>query len=203
MPKIYINMLKKISTILFFLLLSVNNHCWGQYLDDDPELNLEKSLPPFSIRKVKPYEYFTTFEFRDLNGRVWTNRYGLSRPLVILTGKYAIRHDVKKWAHYLAMKYYNFCDIIWVFNPDSTEYANHKKRNEDTLNNFGIACPVVIDSHAIIGRSLKIEYDIPTIIGITKNNTLGFVYESPLNKVATDRVDHLIFTRLFQSRWAQ
>ncbi len=196
-------MLKKLSIILLLLMLSATNLCWGQFLDDDPELDIDKSpLPPYSIRKVKTYEDFTIFEFRDLNGRLWTNRNGLERPLVILTGKWGIRQDIKKWAHYLAYKYNNFCDIIWVFNPDSTEYANHKKKNEDLLNKFSIAVPVVIDSHALIGRSLKIEYDIPTIIGITKNNTLGFVYESPLNNAGKNRVDHLMFKKLLYCKWA-
>lgn len=174
------------------------NLCYAQFLKDDPELDFDKTpLPPYSIRKVKPYEDFTTFEFKDLNGKVWSNRNGLERPLLILTGKWKIRFDVRKWAHYLALKYNNYCDIIWVYNPDSTEYANHRKKNEDLLNNFTIAVPVVIDSHAIIGRSLKIEYDIPTIIGITKNNTLGFVYESPLNNVAINRIEYLIYKKLF------
>lgn len=192
-------MKNKISIIIFLTLLFFNNICYAQFLKDDPELDFDKTpLPPFSIRKVKPYEDFTTFEFKDLNGKTWTNRNGLERPLLIITGRWKIRYDVRKWAHYLALKYNLYCDIIWVYNPDSTEYANHRKKNEDLLNNFIIAVPVVIDSHALIGRSLKIEYDIPTIIGITKKNTLGFVYESPLNNVAIQRIEHLIFNKLFK-----
>ncbi len=171
---------------------------FAQSAENIPDFDIDKKrLPPYSIRKVKPYEYFTSFEFRDLNGKTWTNRNGLNRPLLILTGKWALRHDIRKWAHYLALKYSNFCDIIWAFNPDSTEYANHRKKNEDALRNFSIAVPVVIDNHAIIGRSLKIEYDIPTIIGLTNNNTLGFVYESPLNNFAKDKLELLMFTKLF------
>jgi hypothetical protein len=185
------------SILLFFLLTS--NICCAQFVDDDPELDINKKpLPPYSIRKVKTYEDFTNFEFQDLNGRIWTNRNGLERPMLILTGKWALRHDIKKWAHYLAFKYNNFCDIIWVFNPDSTEFANHRERNEKALKDIAIAVPVVIDNHAIIGRSLKIEYDIPTIIGLTRKNTLGFVFESPLNNYAKDRLEKLMFTKLYK-----
>ena len=191
---------KKISKISFFLLLILScNNCYAQFVDDDPELDINKKpLPPYSIRKVKTYEDFTNFEFQDLNGRTWTNRNGLERPMLILTGKWALRHDIKKWAHYLAFKYNNFCDIIWVFNPDSTEFANHRERNEKALKDIAIAVPVVIDNHAIIGRSLKIEYDIPTIIGLTRRNTLGFVLESPMNNYAKDRLEKLMFTKLFK-----
>ncbi|MBR4330998.1 MAG: hypothetical protein IKP71_14250 [Candidatus Riflebacteria bacterium] len=185
------------SILLVFFLTS--NICCAQFVDDDPELDIDKKpLPPYSIRKVKTYEDFTNFEFHDLNGRTWTNRNGLERPMLILTGKWALRHDIKKWAHYLAFKYNNFCDIIWVFNPDSTEFANHRERNEKALKDIAIAVPVVIDNHAIIGRSLKIEYDIPTIIGLTRKNTLGFVFESPLNNYAKDRLEKLMFTKLYK-----
>lgn len=190
---------KKIILITLLFCSIFFNFCYAQFVDDDPELDLnKKSLPPYSIRKLRTYEDFTPFEFTDLNGRVWTNRKELDKPLLLLTGKWALRHDIRKWAHYLSMRYGSFCDIIWVFNPDSTKYANHKERNEKALRNYAIAVPVVIDSHAIIGRSLKIEYDIPTIIGITRRNTLVFVYESPLNKMAIDRIETLMFTKLFK-----
>ena len=183
-------------TALFCIFTSLS---FAQFLEDDPELSIEKKpLPPYSIRKVKPYEEFTHFDFTDLNGRTWTNRNGLNRPMLILTGKWALRHDIKIWAKYLAYKYNNFCDIIWVFNPDSTEFANHKERNEKALKDIYIPVPVVIDSHAIIGRSLKIEYDIPTIIGLTRKNTLGFVFESPLNNYAKDKLEKLMFNKLFK-----
>ena len=192
-------MRKKILSSILLALFLANNLCCAQFVDDDPELDINKKpLPPYSLRKVRTYEDFNVFDFTDLNGKQWTNRNGLNRPLLILTGKWALRHDIKKWAHYLAFKYNNFCDIIWVFNPDSTEYANHREKNEKALRDISIAVPVVIDSHAIIGRSLKIEYDIPTIIGLTRKNTLGFVFESPLNNYAKDRLEKLMFTKLFK-----
>lgn len=181
-----------------FALMTIPLVAFCQNIDDVPEFELKnKSLPPYSIRKRKTAEEFTTFEFKDLKGKTWTNRNGLNRPLLILTGKWALRHDIKKWASYLSLKYNNFCDIIWVFNPDSTKFANHREKNEKVLNDFNIAVPVVIDNHALIGRSLKIEYDIPTIIGLTRSNRLGFVYESPLNNVAIEKIEKLIFIKLF------
>jgi hypothetical protein len=187
-----------LSSIILALFLSTNL-CYAQFAEDSPELDIDrKPLPPYSLRKVRTYEDFNVFDFTDLNGRQWTNRNGLNRPLLILTGKWALRHDIKKWAHYLALKYNNFCDIIWVFNPDSTEFADHRQRNEQALRDFNIAIPVVIDNHAIVGRSLKIEYDIPTIIGLTRQNTLGFVYESPLNNFAKDRLEYLMYKKLFR-----
>ena len=189
--------MKKLLLLIAYLLAA--GTAQAQFVADDPELDFsQKSLPPYSIRKININDDFTTFDFIDLKGKRWTNRGELTRPIIILTGKWALRHDIKKWAHHLAYKYTNFCDVIWAFNPDGTSFANHRQKFEDAMKNFGIAIPVVNDEHAIIGRSLKIEYDIPTIIGITRRNTLGFVYESPLNKVAVDKVESLLFTRLFR-----
>ena len=61
-----------------------------------------------------------------------------------------------------------------------------------------MAIPVVIDSHAIIGRSLRLDYDIPTLIGINRHNRLGFVYESPCNEIAKQQLQDLMLTRLFK-----
>lgn len=194
----YTNNMKRIIFIIVFVLVALNS-VWAQLLPDDPELSLEtKPLPPYSVKKVFVNEKFTPFEFIDLNGKKWTNRGEMKRSLLILTGKWALRHDIKKWANHLAYKYANFCDIIWVFNPDGTEFANHRQRFADAMKHFNMAVAVVNDEHAIIGRSLKIEYDIPTIIGITRHNTLAFVYESPMNKTAIDKVEMLMFSRMFR-----
>ena len=93
-----------LSSIILALFLSTNL-CYAQFAEDSPELDIDrKPLPPYSLRKVRTYEDFNVFDFTDLNGRQWTNRNGLNRPLLILTGKWALRHDIKKWAHYLALK---------------------------------------------------------------------------------------------------
>ena len=189
----------KLIRYIIILLCFLCGSVYAQFLEDDPELDMNrKPLPPYSIRKVHLDETFTPFEFIDLNGRTWTNRNELTRPFLIITGKWALRHDIKIWAHYLSYKYLNFCDIIWVFNPDSTEFANHREENEKLLKSYAMAIPVVIDSHAIIGRSLRLDYDIPTLIGINRHNRLGFVYESPCNEIAKQQLQDLMLTRLFK-----
>ena len=95
--------------------------------------------------------------------------------------------------------------IVNIFTKHSTSAirVNENEKGllldfEKALKDISIAVPVVIDNHAIIGRSLKIEYDIPTIIGLTRQNTLGFVLESPLNNYAKDRLEKLMLTKLFK-----
>jgi hypothetical protein len=94
------------------------------------------------------------------------------------------------------MKFNSVADIIWLFNPSSTEFANQYKKNIEAFKETRLPVAVVIDKHSIIGRSLKIDYKIPTIIGITRQNRLAFTYASPLNSVAEKEIFHLVQTRL-------
>ncbi|MDD3146466.1 MAG: hypothetical protein PHD82_04110 [Candidatus Riflebacteria bacterium] len=158
----------------------------------------EKPFPPFYVRKVPIGEAFTPFEFVDLDGRTWSNRPYLPKAMLILTGSWALRHDLRKWAEHASMRYLLAADIIWVYNPCNTEFADHRKRIEDHFKDFKTAVPVVIDEHSIIGRSLKIDYDIPTIIGIDRFNRLAFCHESPFNKAGQEKLYALVRTRLLK-----
>ncbi len=158
----------------------------------------EKPFPPFYVRKVAIGEPFTPFEITDLEGKTWTNRPYLKKAMIIITGSWALRHDLRKWAEHIGMRYVLAADIIWVFNPCSTEFADHRKRIEDLFNDFKTAVPVAIDQHSLIGRSLSIEYDIPTIVGIDRFNRLAFVHESPFNQPGQDKLYALIRTRLLK-----
>ena len=156
----------------------------------------DKPFPPFYVRKIAPGDQFTPFELVDLNGKTWTNRTYMSKPLLLITGKWALRHDLRKWAEHLNMNYTMQVDIVWVFNPGSTCFADRRKRSEEAFTTFNPKVPTVIDAHSLIGRSLKIEYDIPTIIGIDKFNRYKFCHESPLNKPGSAKLDALIRTHL-------
>ncbi|MBU1109449.1 MAG: hypothetical protein KKB51_22400 [Candidatus Riflebacteria bacterium] len=156
----------------------------------------EKPFPPFYVRKVAPGDQFTPFELVDLDGKTWTNRSYMSKPLLLITGKWALRHDLRKWAEHLSLKYTLVADTVWVFNPSSTYFADRRKRSEEAFTTFNPKVPTVIDSHSLIGRSLKVEYDIPTIIGIDRFNRYKFCLESPFNKPGSAELDALIRSHL-------
>lgn len=157
----------------------------------------EKPFPPFYVRKIAPGDQFTPFELVDLSGKTWTNRNYLTRPLLLITGKWALRHDLRKWAEHLNLNYIQNADIIWVFNPSNNSwFTDRLKRSQEAFTIFNPKVPTVIDSHSMIGRSLKIEYDIPTIIGIDKNNRFQFCLESPFNKPGSEKLAALVRTKL-------
>jgi len=175
-----------------FLLVSA---CFGPALALDVE---EKPFPPFYIRKVAVGGEFTPFELVDLDGKTWTNRPYLQRAIIFITGSWALRHDLRKWAAHISMRYLLTADTIWVFNPSGTEFADHRKRIQEKFCEFSTPVPVVIDEHSLIGRSLRIDYDIPTIIGIDRFNRLAFCYESPFNTIGQEKLFALIRTRLLK-----
>jgi hypothetical protein len=155
-----------------------------------------ESFPPFYIRKVNMGEQLVPFNLIDLDGKTWSNRSYLRKPMLIITGSWALRHDLRKWADFLSMNYILQIDILWVFNPCSTIFADHRKRAEEAFAGFKTSVPVAVDVHSYIGRSLKINYDIPTIIGISRSNRFMFSLESPLNKPAREKIARLIESRL-------
>ena len=158
--------------------------------------NAAKEFPPFYIEKIELGDKFVSFNFEDLDGNNWSNKYYLSRPIVFITGNWALRHDLRKWANYLNIKQGLNIDIIWLFNPVSTEFADRNNKSRTVFNKFKPPVPVVTDNHSLIGRSLKINYQIPTLIGLTKNNRLAFVYASPCNQSGKKMANALIEQRL-------
>jgi hypothetical protein len=160
----------------------------------------KNEFPPFHIDKISPGDKLVLFEFNDLEGQTWTNKTPLFRPIIFITGNWQLRHDLKKWGNYLSLRYNPVVDIIWLFNPNGTEFSEHKSEVEKNFNNFVSPVPIVIDDHSLIGRSLRIDYRIPSIIGITNSNRLAFVYHSPLNTIAREEINSLIFTKLLTDR---
>jgi len=174
--------------ILFFLTVFV--------CSEDLSLADDKAFPPFYIRKINMGDQFTPFELVDLDGKTWSNKTYLRKPVIIITGSWKLRHDLRKWADFLSLNYLLKAEILWVFNPCSTIFADHRKRSEEAFGNFKTSVPVTVDAHSFIGRSLKIDYDIPTIIGIDRNNRYMFSLSTPFNKAGREVIENLIRTRL-------
>lgn len=181
----------KISKIIFLI---------AMFLMANLALAQKKDFPPWYIYKIAPGDQIVPFELSDLEGRIWTNRYFMSRPLIFITGSWKLRHDVRKWANLLSLKYNPVADVVWLYNPVSTEFADHYDRAVAAFTRISPPIPTVIDRHSLIGRSLKIDYRIPTIIGITRNNRLAFSFASPLNRQGEEELISLINTRLLSDR---
>ncbi|GAB4272879.1 MAG: hypothetical protein Kow0029_12040 [Candidatus Rifleibacteriota bacterium] len=158
----------------------------------------EKQFPPFYVYKIADNDKLVPFEINDLHGRSWSNKSFLSRPMIFITGNWKLRHDIRKWADYLSLNFNNTVDVLWLFNPSGTEFADHQNRIESAFAKIRPPVPVLVDYHSLIGRSLQICYQIPTVIGLTRKNRLAFVVASPLNEAAKTQINALINNKLFK-----
>ena len=157
-----------------------------------------EDFPPFYIYKISPGEKLVNYNFTDLDGKKWTNRSYLVRPIIFVTGSWKLRHDVRKWAEFLGLNFNSVADIIWLFNPASTEFADHNQRAVLAFSRISPPVPTIIDKHSLIGRSLKIDYRIPTVIGLTRKNRLAFTLASPFNNQGKEELSGLIRMKLLQ-----
>ena len=149
------------------------------------------TYPPFHIKKISPEEQTVKFWFKDTENNLWDSQAN-TKPWLLITGRWQLRHDLKKWAQFLNENYGIKFNIIWIFNPSGTKFSEHREKAINAFEKFGSPIPVAIDNHSFIGRSLKVEYDIPTIIGINKKNLLKFVFEGPTNKANQKKLEILI-----------
>lgn len=163
-----------------------------------PSLAVGESFPPFYIKKVPLGCKMTPFTLEAISGEIFCNRSFISQPYLFITGSYRLRHDVRKWANHINMHYALYTEIAWIFNPARSKFTDKKNKTINAMNRIRMPLPVIIDSHSIIGRSLKIDYQIPSIIGISTDNRLMFVLESPANKAGKKKLHNLIKSRLLK-----
>ncbi len=180
-------MYKRISMLVTMLLILLNSSAIAAE---------EKSFPPLYIYKIAPGDQMTSFDLVDLDGKTWSNRQYLPRPMIFITGSWKLRHDVRKWADFLSLRFNPVADVIWLFNPAGTEFADHHQRIVAAFSRISPPIATVIDHHSLIGRSLRIDYRIPTIIGLTRGNRLAFTFASPINNKGIEELVTLINTRL-------
>jgi hypothetical protein len=185
--------MKRPNLILLLFFLTVFNF---SYITIGNSATDGENYPPFYIKKVSPSEKFVGFKLIDTDGTTWQNSIYNSQPFIFITGKWEIRHDLRKWANLLNTEFGGKVNVLWVLNPSGTRFSNHIKKSLAVIQDYKPPIPVIIDSHSYIGRSLKIDYDIPTIIGITRNNLLGFVYQAPLNNQSELEIKNLIAAKI-------
>ena len=133
-------------------------------------------FPPTYIYKLAPGEVFFKFDFEDLAGKRWTSQNLRGKPIVILTGHRYLRYDIREWARALKK---DFSDkekitLLWVANPSRLRWETLHENVIAEWKDFDAPIPLIPDWHSQIGRSLKIFYNSPNIIGIDSTGKLIF-----------------------------
>lgn len=124
------------------------------------------SAANYVYNKVQAGSPFCHFDLEDVYQQRWVSTYLRGKPIIILTGHRYQRYEILKWAETFRQEYGlpGYVHLLWVNNlrkyPWSTSRATVTKQWRD----FNAPIPVLLDWTGIIGKSLRINYNVPNII---------------------------------------
>lgn len=129
-------------------------------------ISLEAHQP--NIEKVRLGETFNYFELDDTIGQTWISTYLRTRPIIIVTGHRYQKHDISRWVESFAEEYQNTgrASVFWVANLSKFPWSTSRDTVAQQWRTICSSVPILLDWDGIIGRSLKINYNIPNIIVI-------------------------------------
>lgn len=168
------------------ILLSVCTVCSGE----QPVEN----YPPFFIRKTDQGSPFFNFNLVDIEEGKWKLSDMAGKPVIMITGGIDLRYDLRQWALDLKRKFADpgLVHLLWIVNLGRSSLTEHYAKAVKVWKNFRPPIPVVIDTHSQVGRSLRIDYDIPNIICIDAEGKLRFHEMRPWNKSSSALIHEMI-----------
>ena len=122
----------------------------------------------YVYNKVQVGAPFIHFDIEDIYHQRWVSTYLRGKPIIILTGHRYQRYEILKWAETFRQEYGlpGHVHLLWAVNlrkyPWSTSRATVIRQWRD----FNPSVPVLMDWDGIIGRGLRINYNVPNIIVI-------------------------------------
>ncbi len=109
---------------------------------------------------------FTYFDIDDLYNQRWVSTYLRGRPVIILTAHRYQRYEVQKWAEAFRQEYMipQKAYVLWVVNLRKVPWNASRQTVYDQWRWFNPSVPLLLDWDGVIGRSLRINYNVPNII---------------------------------------
>jgi hypothetical protein len=126
--------------------------------------------------KMVPGMPFTYFDLEDVNRQRWVSTYLQGKPLIILTGHRHQKYEILKWAETLKRDFWlpGAIHLLWVVNTSKFPWSTSRRTVTDQWRHFGPPIPLLLDWHGVVGRSLRVNYQLPNIIGIDAGGRLAF-----------------------------
>lgn len=124
------------------------------------------SAANYVYNKVQVGTPFVHFDIEDIYHQRWVSTYLRGKPIIILTGHRYQRYEILKWAETFRQEYGlpGHVHLLWVNNlrkyPWSTSRATVIRQWRD----FNSPIPVLLDWDGVIGKGLRINYNVPNII---------------------------------------
>ncbi len=88
------------------------------------------------------------------------------KPIIILTGHRYQRYEILKWAETFRMEFGlpGHVHLLWVVNLRKFPWSTSRGTVIKQWRDFNPPIPLLMDWDGIVGKSLKVNYNIPNII---------------------------------------
>ena len=111
---------------------------------------------------------FTYFDLDDIYNQRWVSTYLRGKPIIILTAHRYQRYEVLKWAEAFRQEYMipGKAYVLWVVNLRKCSWNTSRQTVYDQWRWFNPSVPLLLDWDGVVGKSLRINYNVPNIIVI-------------------------------------
>lgn len=122
----------------------------------------------YRYSKIAPGMPFVHFDIEDIYHQRWVSTYLRGKPIIILTGHRYQRYELLKWAETFRQEYGlpGHVHLLWVVNLRKFPWSTSRGTVIKQWRDFNPPVPILMDWDGIVGKSLKINYNIPNIIVI-------------------------------------
>lgn len=122
-------------------------------------------VPYSKIYLGSPFIYF---DLEDVYNQRWVSTYLRGKPVILLTGHRYQRYEILKWAESFRQEYLvpGNAHVLWVNNLRKCKWNTSRQTIYDQWRSFNSSVPVLLDWDGVIGKSLKVNYNVPNIIVI-------------------------------------
>ncbi len=122
----------------------------------------------YRYTKIAPGMPFVYFDIEDIFHQRWVSTYLRGKPIIILTGHRYQRYEILKWAETFRQEYGlpGHVHLLWVMNLRKFPWTTSRGTVIKQWRDFNAPIPLLMDWDGVVGKSLKINYNIPNIIVI-------------------------------------
>lgn len=116
--------------------------------------------------KVQMGDTFTYFDLEDTNYQRWVSSYMRNKPVIMLTGHRYQKYEIAKWADAFAQEFQNTnrAYVLWIVNLSKSPWTTSRETILQQWRTFYSSVPILMDWDGVVGKSLKINYNVPNII---------------------------------------
>jgi hypothetical protein len=111
----------------------------------------------------QPFKYF---DVEDIYNQRWISTYLRGKPLIMLTAHRHQKYEVAKWAEAFRQEFGlpGTAHLLWIVNMRRCPWTVSKREVLNQWRAFNATIPVIMDWNGTIGRSLRVNYNVPNII---------------------------------------